>query len=71
MMSKMIGKHESLMLFSLKSSIFTKHDMENAFEKLRGEIETTVRSELEMFYRMSGKNLFVKLLRCLHLDVDA
>ena len=58
-------------MYSLKSSIFTKHDMENAFEKLRGEIETTVRSELEMFYRMSGKNQLLNLSRCVHLDVDA
>jgi hypothetical protein len=59
MMSKMIGNLIPLNnVNSLKSSIFTKHDMENAFEKLRGEIETTVRSELEMFYRMSGMTFY-------------
>jgi len=34
--------------------------MQNAFEKLREEIENTVRQELEMFYRMSG--VFIQML---------
>ncbi len=34
--------------------------MENAFERLRSEMETTVRQELEMFYRMSG--IFIQML---------
>ena len=29
--------------------------MEKAYERLQQEMETTVRGELEMFYRMSGK----------------
>lgn len=34
--------------------------MENAFETLRKEMQTTVRQELEMFYRMSG--IFIQML---------
>ena len=44
----------------MKSAIFTKNDMQAAFSKLRGEVELTVRQELEMFYRMSG--VFVQML---------
>ena len=37
--------------------------MEAVFEKIKSEIETTVRNELEMFYRMSGKVwIFYRLL---------
>ncbi len=34
--------------------------MENTFENLKSEMETTVRQELEMFYRMSG--VFIQML---------
>ena len=65
-MSEMIGKTQHIdnhMLNSLKSAIFTKNDMEKAFDRLKDEMETTVRQELEMFYRMSGK-LYHTLTNC-------
>ena len=34
--------------------------MENTFENLKSEMETTVRQELELFYRMSG--VFIQML---------
>lgn len=34
--------------------------MEKVFERIFGEVETTVKSELETFYRMSG--VFVQML---------
>ena len=34
--------------------------MEKAFDKLQTEMESTVRAELEMFYRMSG--VFIQML---------
>jgi hypothetical protein len=37
-----------------QAAIFTKSDLEKVFERLQGEMETTVRQELETFYRMSG-----------------
>lgn len=45
---------------ALKQPIFTKHDMESTFDKLKQEMESTVRQELEMFYRMSG--VFIQML---------
>eukprot|EP00347_Sterkiella_histriomuscorum_P009298 403341739 len=44
----------------LKSAIFTKSDMESTFERLRQEMQQTVRQELEMFYRMSG--VFIQMM---------
>jgi hypothetical protein len=43
-----------------QSAIFTKQDLEKVFERMQSEMETTVRQELEMFYRMSG--VFIQML---------
>ena len=51
---------EDLREESLKSPIFSKQDMENTFDRLRQEVQSTVRQELEMFYRMSG--VFIQML---------
>jgi len=34
--------------------------LEKVFERMQSEMETTVRQELEMFYRMSG--VFIQML---------
>jgi len=43
-----------------QSALFTKSDLEKVFDRLQGEMETTVRQELETFYRMSG--VFIQML---------
>lgn len=43
-----------------QSAIFTRQDLEKVFERMQSEMETTVRQELEMFYRMSG--VFIQML---------
>ena len=43
-----------------QTAIFTKQDLEKVFERMQSEMETTVRQELEMFYRMSG--VFIQML---------
>lgn len=44
----------------MQSALFTKTDLEKVFDRLQGEMETTVRQELETFYRMSG--VFIQML---------
>lgn len=43
-----------------QSAIFTKADLEKVFNRLQEEMQTTVRQELETFYRMSG--VFIQML---------
>jgi hypothetical protein len=37
------------------TKLFSKVDMEAIMERLQKEVETTVKSELELYYRMSGR----------------
>ncbi len=55
-MSKMSSMFIYLHLFINSSStkLFTQSDFEKIFEKLIEDVESTVKAELEMFYRMSG-----------------
>jgi hypothetical protein len=68
MMSEMNGKLRrgiiltKLCWFSVRGTIYTKAELEKAFDRLQQEMETTVRQELEMFYRMSGKKQFMIII---------
>lgn len=52
------------MMFSASQSLFSKQDMENMMDKVSTEIQTTVRQELEIFYRMAGIDSIVNTHRC-------
>ena len=40
--------------------LFTKQDMEQVLDDMEGEMRTTFKDELEIFYRMSG--VFIQML---------
>ena len=40
--------------FSKSTQLFSKQDMENVLNDMEEEMRQTFRSELEIFYRMSG-----------------
>ncbi|CDW86926.1 UNKNOWN [Stylonychia lemnae] len=44
----------------LKSAFFTKSDVQSTFDNLKEEMYSTVKQELEMFYRMSG--VFIQMM---------
>ena len=46
---------DNLVSYSASQTLFSKQDMENLIDKVSSDVQSTVRQELEIFYRMAGK----------------
>ena len=47
-------------MYRQNTQLFSKQEMEQVLDDMEGEMRTTFRDELEMFYRMSG--IFIQML---------
>ena len=47
-------------IYSAKTQLFSKQDMEGVLDDMEQEMRNTFKSELEIFYRMSG--VFIQMI---------